>query len=310
MLTALYSLLPVFAALLCGLEFHRLKIHFSHQWAGRLSNACMIILLFGMGMMVADVPDIARQLLTVGASAAVLAVVTSLSIMLGVILLCRVMRPQGGAGESHATGVAFSVWAYLKDPLQLFAWVILGFVLRYANWLPHFAYEVWLNYFLYAMIFFIGLRLSQSNIRLREILLNPFSMALAVTTVVFSSLGAWLCASWLDLPVNHALAASSGFGWYTLSGIALTQMDEPVLGSIAFLSDLFREVIALLLVPMLARHHRAPLAIGVCGATCMDVTLPLIEKNCAPMYVPIAFISGALITVAVPFLIPFFYYWA
>lgn len=59
---------------------------------------------------------------------------------------------------------------------------------------------------------------------------------------------------------------------------------------------------------MLAKKGYAPIAIGICGATCMDVTLPIIEKYCAAVYVPVAFISGAIITVLVPFMIPFFYY--
>lgn len=79
------------------------------------------------------------------------------------------------------------------------------------------------------------------------------------------------------------------------------------LGSVAFLSDLFREVFALLLIPVLCKTSGAPVAIGVCGATCMDVTLPVIEKHANEHDTLVAFISGAIITVAVPFLIPFFY---
>ena len=308
MIIALYSLIPIFLSLLAGMDFHRLKLNLSYAWAGHLSNACLYLLLLGMGITIGQVPDIVGQLVAVGRSAAVVAVGTSAVIALFVWLLSRVMRPHGGVGVSHATGARFDIYTYLKDPAQLLGLVAVGFVLSYLGWVPRIDYDLVVTYLLYAMIFFIGMRLSQSNIKLREILLNKFSIALAATTVAGSLVGAWLVSYIVNLPVKDTMAVSAGFGWYTLSGILLTQMNAPILGSIAFLSDLFREVIALLLIPMLAKKGHAPIAIGICGATCMDVTLPIIEKHCAAVYIPVAFISGAIITVLVPFMIPFFYY--
>ncbi len=39
----------------------------------------------------------------------------------------------------------------------------------------------------------------------------------------------------------------------------------------------------------------------------MDVTLPLIEKNCGPRSVGFAIASGAILSLAVPVLVPLLY---
>ncbi|WP_425531594.1 lysine exporter LysO family protein [Chromohalobacter nigrandesensis] len=119
--------------------------------------------------------------------------------------------------------------------------------------------------------------------------------------------GAFAASFFVPLSLSQTFAISSGFGWYTLSGILLTQLGDPLLGSIAFTSDLIRELFALLLLPMFARIGGGNVAIGVAGATAMDVTLPVIEKHCGSSYVPLALLSGGIITMLVPFLIPFFY---
>jgi len=66
----------------------------------------------------------------------------------------------------------------------------------------------------------------------------------------------------------------------------------------------FRESAALLLIPVLARTRYPYIAIGAGGATAMDVTLPLIEKNCGPGSVAFAMASGAILSLAVPVLVP------
>ena len=43
------------------------------------------------------------------------------------------------------------------------------------------------------------------------------------------------------------------------------------------------------------------------GATTMDVTLPLIERSCGTDHVPLAIVNGAVLSMLVPFLVPFFY---
>jgi uncharacterized membrane protein YbjE (DUF340 family) len=108
----------------------------------------------------------------------------------------------------------------------------------------------------------------------------------------------------LHIRAGAALSLASGFGWYSLSGVILTRLDGPGLGAVSFLSNMLRESMALVLIPLLARTRFPFLAIGAGGATSMDVTLPLIEKNCGPGSVPLSIASGGVLSLSVPFLVP------
>jgi uncharacterized membrane protein YbjE (DUF340 family) len=67
---------------------------------------------------------------------------------------------------------------------------------------------------------------------------------------------------------------------------------------------MLRETLALLTIPVLCAAGRPEAAVGVGGATSMDVTLPLIERCAGPRLVPLALTHGVLLSLAVPFLVP------
>ncbi|MDU1269255.1 MAG: lysine exporter LysO family protein [Escherichia coli] len=97
----------------------------------------------------------------------------------------------------------------------------------------------------------------------------------------------------------------SGFGWYSLSGILLTESFGPVIGSAAFFNDLARELIAIMLIPGLIRRSRST-ALGLCGATSMDFTLPVLQRTGGLDMVPAAIVHGFILSLLVPILIAFF----
>ena len=102
-----------------------------------------------------------------------------------------------------------------------------------------------------------------------------------------------------------ALALSTGFGWFSLSGALAGQYLGDAYGSVALLNDLMRELIGLTVVFLLGGKY-ANSSIGVCAATAMDTTLPFVRKACNYEYVPTAIISGLILTVAAPFFMLFF----
>ncbi|MGA0506736.1 LysO family transporter, partial [Escherichia coli] len=66
---------------------------------------------------------------------------------------------------------------------------------------------------------------------LKQIVLNRRGMILALVMVVSSLIGGLINPFILDLPINTALAMASGFRWYSLSGILLTESFGPVIRS-------------------------------------------------------------------------------
>jgi len=75
------------------------------------------------------------------------------------------------------------------------------------------------------------------------------------------------------------------------------------LGTIALLANIFREVLALLLAPLLVRYFGklAPIAAG--GATTMDTTFPVIVRYSGKEYSVVSIYHGFVTDLAVPFLV-------
>ena len=155
------------------------------------------------------------------------------------------------------------------------------------------------------LLFLIGIQLRNSGMTLRQILLNKKGLTIALLIVMTSLPGGLIAATLLDIPMTHGLAMASGFGWYSLAGILIGDGLGPVFGGAAFLNELLRELIALSLIPVLISRHPNT-AIGYAGATAMDFTLPVIQNCGGIRCVPVAIVSGFILSLLVPVLMLFF----
>lgn len=160
------------------------------------------------------------------------------------------------------------------------------------------------EYTLIFLLFLVGIQLRNNGMSLRQIVLNRRGMIVAMVVMASSLLGGILNAFILGLPLKTGLAMASGFGWYSLSGILLTESFGPVIGSAAFFNDLCRELLAIMLIPGLVRRSRST-ALGLCGATSMDFTLPVLQRSGGVEIVPAAIVHGFLLSLLVPILIAF-----
>ncbi len=79
----------------------------------------------------------------------------------------------------------------------------------------------------------------------------------------------------------------------------------PVFGGASFMIELLRELVALVLIPMLITRKPCS-AIGYAGATAMDFTLPVIQTTGGVRCVPIAIVSGFILSLLVPVFMLFF----
>ncbi|MEZ9004856.1 lysine exporter LysO family protein [Vibrio splendidus] len=161
------------------------------------------------------------------------------------------------------------------------------------------------EWILFVLLFFIGIQLRNSGLTLRQILLNKHGMVIAITIIVTSMLGGVIAAYILDIPLFKALAMSSGFGWYSLAGILMGDAFGPVYGGASFMLELLRELVALVLIPVLIRSYPCT-SIGYAGATAMDFTLPVLQTTGGVRCVPIAIVSGFILSLLVPILMLFF----
>lgn len=197
---------------------------------------------------------------------------------------------------------------HFKGPGLLLGIVILGFAIgTIAPELEGINYGAVTGWVLNALLFMIGVQFAQSGLSLRSAFLRPDTLIVPLATVAGSLAGGLVVAVLFDLSAGKGLALSAGFGWYSLSGVLISDMGDAMLGSAAFLANMLREALALVLIPVLAVTRRPYTAVGVGGATAMDVTLPLVEQCIGPDAVPVSFTSGALLSLLVPVLVPLFY---
>ncbi len=213
-------------------------------------------------------------------------------------------------GAPVVEGAPTSKLAAMGGSLLLVGVVIAGVLLGLAGKALslddlHGGAETLAEWVLYLLLALIGCQLRNSGMSLRQILLNRHGLAIAATVAVSSLAAGLIAAPLMSLEWNEGLAMAAGFGWYSLSGILIGDQLGPLLGGVAFFNDLARELLAFVLIPLVIRRA-TPLAIGYGGATSMDFTLPVIQQHGGVACVPIAVVSGFILSLLSPPLILFF----
>lgn len=222
-----------------------------------------------------------------------------------VVFLLLLPFNQKNQTETEDTSAWQALWYPVKECLIAFSLVLLGAFFYRLHWHEHAVGEVLFNisYWLYVLLFFIGLDLAQ--VAINRSWLAPRVLVIPAVVMLGSMLAGVLLSWMTGERLMVSLALSTGFGWFSLSGALAGQHLGEAYGSIALLNDLMRELIGLTAVFILGRNYSNS-SIGVCAATAMDTTLPFVRKACNYEYVPTAIISGLVLTVTAPFFMLFF----
>ena len=197
----------------------------------------------------------------------------------------------------------------MKGSLIIVGFFVLGIVCGLMQWLPDLnAYGNVSFLTLCGLLFCVGITVSNNTELLKSFKqLDPRLMLLPLMTIV-GTLAATAIAS-LEMPgrsLTDCLAVGSGFGYYSLSSILITQYRGPELGTIALLANIIREVFTLLGAPLLVRYFGPLSPISCGGATTMDTTLPIITRCSGENFVILSLFHGFLVDFSVPFLVSFF----
>lgn len=197
----------------------------------------------------------------------------------------------------------------MKGSIIIVSFFILGAVLGYFNLIPLSLIGGDASFFvLCGLMFFVGLSIGSDSKTLKSFKrINPVYYLLPLYTII-GTLGSCAIIS-LMLPertIAEIMAVGSGFGYYSLSSIFITEYKGAELGTIALLSNIFRELTALLFTPFFVKYFGklAPIAVG--GATTMDTTLPVIMKFSGKEFLVVSIFSGFILDFSVPFLVTLF----
>lgn len=293
--TIITILLPLFIGFCFKLPKSCLK------WVDKFLSYLVYVILLLIGMGLAQTENLFRELNNIVFYALFLFVLLMLC-NVAALWAFDVYTRQRHVQAAQTVQGKFNFADSAKQIGILILGVILGFSLP-ESLLPH--HDAGL-YALMTLIFAVGILLRGNGISLKQILLNQYGIQISAVMMLSSAAAGLIFAACLDdVSFAKGLALSSGYGWYSLSGIMMTQAYGATWGSVALLNDLLREFFALAFIPMLMQRSAAA-AIGVGGATSLDFTLPIIQKSGGLAAVPIAISFGFIVNVAAPFLMVLF----
>lgn len=290
LITLVFILVPLFIGFCVPLPSQYIRR------VNQLLTIWVYVILLLIGLSLAKVGNLGTQIGLIVQSAALLCVCV-LGANLLVLMWFDHRYPWAGLAEHDPTQQqSVSLAGSVKQVGCVAAGLVLGLLIP-RHWLPP---EKTVGYALILLILLVGIQLRSSGISLRQVLINRRGVQ---TSLYF--MASCLCAGLLfaalepEVSWSKGLALSSGYGWYSLSSIVMTQAYGPVWGSIALLNDLVRELFALLFIPLLMHRHPSA-AVGIGGATSLDFTLPVIQSSGGVAVVPLAISFGFIVNIVSP----------
>lgn len=222
-----------------------------------------------------------------------------------------------GDEKGNENGGGSAMMGSIKVVAFFLLGALLGYLLsNYATLPAPLANGSVTQWVLYLLMIQVGASIG-SDKNLKEILktIRPkmllIPLGTIVGTLIFTAIAALFISKW---GFFDSMAIGSGFAYYSLSSILITQLTEPSvgiqmatqLGTVALIANILREIYGLLGAPLFYRYFGlfAPICVG--GATTMDTTLPIITSVCGKNLAFISIFHGILVDFSVPLLVSFF----
>jgi len=199
----------------------------------------------------------------------------------------------------------------MKMTLLIIGVLILGIITGIV--LPQIDFDLIANgpkYLLYPILILAGMEIGFFNKKadLKFFLsLMRDTLLVMLGTIAGSYFGGMLASLVFNMQLNQGLAIASGFTWYSLSGVILSEIAGAKIGAVAFVANVLRESLVFLFVPYLCQKNFTHGSISIAGASSMDVSLTVISRYADPRIAGISFLHGTILTFLVPVLVPLMY---
>jgi len=255
------------------------------------------ILLFSIAFEFAQIIDQIVYPERILKSAFILSICTSF----GAFSCCYILFRSIGIRPTHGK---VSASLFIKSLINIsYAFITLSLGYFSADILASFNSQIHLNswYLLLIFMFLIGLDLAYSP--LDRSWINWRIMLVPLSAIIGSIVGAFISLPFIEnIKIQDLIMLSQGYGFYSMTGIVITELRNAELGSIALMNDLFREIVAILIMYLIGwRYPRS--AISAAGATSMDATLPMVKQACGNDFIPHAMVSGFILSLLAPILV-------
>lgn len=292
------------------------------RWQGRIVTWLIWLLLFLLGIEVGSNEMIVRSLPTLGVEALLLSSAATLSCCVLAWMLWRVSKnntvqedakketsaekegnpaeKEGLQGSSLIRGLKV-----MKGSLIVVGFFVIGLLGGIEKMVPLWLLDGDVSFVaLCCLLLFVGLGIGLNPEMKKEVRsLSPRMALLPVVTIIGSWLGALLIWTVLHRTLSDCMAINSGFAYYSLSSIFITEYRGAELGTIALLANIIREMLTLLGAPLMARWFGPLAPISTGGATTMDTTLPILSQTVGQRYIALSIYHGFVVDFTVPFLV-------
>ena len=141
------------------------------------------------------------------------------------------------------------------------------------------------------LLFLVGIDIGRQGTVLKDIRQNGFRI-LAVPFLVIAGTfaGSAVAAVMTDLSPLDSAAVASGFGWYTLAPVIISEYSA--------------ELGAIICIPFVAKYVGYIESCAPAGAAAMDTCLPVTERSAGSTTAVYSFVSGFVLTCIIPVLVP------
>ena len=122
--------------------------------------------------------------------------------------------------------------------------------------------------------------------------------------VLVTLLGGAVYAALSPMTLREGLAISAGFGWYTMAPSVIASAGHTMASAVSFLHNVLREMLGIILLPVIAGKIGYIEAITIPGTASTDVCLPIVEQVCNSETVAYSFCTGMLMCITSAALVP------
>ncbi len=302
------------------------SIHTKLTFISPLLLATVLTLVFVMGARMGANDEVVSNLHTIGLDALLITIFIMVGSILAVSITRKILKMnKGGFDKNDLQNIPIeripdedrlekdkgSNKMSLAIMLSIFFGLLFGYFLIPLLFNDYAAFEKFSANTMIAgvsfLLFLVGIDMGLAGTIVSNLKNAGFRVLVFPIAVVVGSLfGASVSSLFLPIPLNEALAIGSGFGWFTLAPILISEQGHIIAGAISFMHNVIREFGGIVLIPIVAKKFGCIEASALPGVAAMDISLPLIEQVCGEEIVIYSFLIGLFQSAMVPLLVPLF----
>lgn len=300
------------------------KVKDKLKWIGLAQTLSVLILVFTMGLRIGANDEIVKNLGSYGLYALVITVFTLAGSLICVFFVRKALKMDryglvntdaaAGTNKEHEENKEQAKGKIDTMTLLIVCCVAAGILCGYFVCRNLFTFDVFnaaagtaITIELCVLLVFVGLDLGLegqvfANFKKVGIKIVAIPIAIAIGTLA----GGAAAGLFLPIPLNESVAVSAGLAWYSMGSAILLDAGLVSAGAISFMHNVMRELCAIIFIPIVAKKLGYVEALALPASPAMDVCLPLVERSTSGTVAVYSFISGFVLSMAVPFLVPLF----